>query len=1236
MIKLFRFSPSRLALVYITLSVLVLALFAVPLWYGWRVNLATFREYVQGEDMQLLVEVFDREGAKGVAAAMESLVRRLPSDRVAIFTDASKLWLAGNLPAWPAEVPDAPGTYGLVITMGGEATMRVVASHVRLPGGYHLMMGRESVRFESLVERFWYGIAGAMGIVLLLGAGIGWLSHRALLSEVQEISSTASAIVEGDLSRRVAIRGGSDELDTLAQTVNGMLERLARQNARLEGEIAVRRQAEAALHGAREDLEELVAQRTAQLARANESLRQSEDYLAEGQRLSLTGSFGWSLASGETYWSQETFRIFGYDPAARATFALVLQRTYPEDRALVRQAIERASQERKGFDFEQRLLMPDGAVKYLRVVGHPVTQGESGNVEFVGAVTDITERKRLEGQLLEDQKRFRLLSESSLSGIYLIQEGRFRYVNPAMAQMFGYEVEEVVDRLGPLDLTYPDDRDIVGENIRRRIEGEVDEIHYDFRGVRKDGTLFYIEVHGRRIQYGGKIGVIGTAVDITQRKRAEEERQAHLWFLESMDQINRAIQGTNDLEQMMSDVLDAVLAIFNCDRAWLVYPCDPEAASWKVLMEHARPEFPGAFTLGVDFPVNPDIAKVLRTVRASGSPVRFDAGSEPPLPGEAAERFSIQSMIAMALYAKGDKPYMLGLHQCSYPRGWTPQEERLFQEIGRRLEDALTGLLIFRNLGESERKLEEAQRLTHVGHWESDTDTYCITWSDETYRIFGLEPQTRILNFADLPKLIHPEDRQIMVKAVEEALQGGQRYDVEYRVVRPDGEVRLVHSQGDVMRDESGRPRRMFGTAQDITERKQAEQRLKAQNTVTQLLAEAATLEEVTPKILRTVCEFLSWDLGALWSVDRTGEEMRCVEVWHKNSVNAPQFETISRESSFVHGTGLPGRVWSSREPAYIPDVVHDANFPRASVAAREGLHAAFGFPILLGGEVLGVMEFFSHDIRQPQQDLLNTMATVGSQIGQFIERKRAEDALRHAQMDLTHVARVSTLGVMTASIAHEINQPLAAVVNNASACLRWLAAQNLEEARQSAALVIADGHRAGEIIARIRALAKKTPPRKEWLDINETIREVIALARSEVQRSGVVLETRLSDDVHYLPLVLADRIQLQQVILNLIVNAIEAMSETVDGERDLLVRSAIVESRRVLVAVRDSGPGLDPKSLEHLFDAFYTTKPQGMGMGLAISRSIIEALGGKLWASANQDGGATFQFTLPTGGEAP
>jgi C4-dicarboxylate-specific signal transduction histidine kinase len=245
--------------------------------------------------------------------------------------------------------------------------------------------------------------------------------------------------------------------------------------------------------------------------------------------------------------------------------------------------------------------------------------------------------------------------------------------------------------------------------------------------------------------------------------------------------------------------------------------------------------------------------------------------------------------------------------------------------------------------------------------------------------------------------------------------------------------------------------------------------------------------------------------------------------------------------------------------------------------------------------------------------------------------RKQAEEALRQSQGELAHMARVMTMGELVASIAHEVNQPLAAVVNNASASLRWIDAQNLEEARRSAALVIADGHRAADIIGRIRALAKKTPPQKDWLDVNETIHEVLALARSEIQRSGVALETHFSAHV---PVVLADRIQLQQVLLNLVMNAIEAMRGVSAGPRVLVVSSEPVGATEVVMAVRDSGPGFEPQHLDRVFDAFYTTKANGLGLGLAISQRIIEAHGGRLWASANVPHGAVVQFTVPIGRE--
>jgi C4-dicarboxylate-specific signal transduction histidine kinase len=245
-------------------------------------------------------------------------------------------------------------------------------------------------------------------------------------------------------------------------------------------------------------------------------------------------------------------------------------------------------------------------------------------------------------------------------------------------------------------------------------------------------------------------------------------------------------------------------------------------------------------------------------------------------------------------------------------------------------------------------------------------------------------------------------------------------------------------------------------------------------------------------------------------------------------------------------------------------------------------------------------------------------------------DRKHAQEALQKAQAELAHVTRVTTVGALTAAIAHEINQPIAATVANASAGMRWLAAQppDLEEARQALGRIVRDGNRAAEVIGRIRALVKKVPPRREQLDINQVVLEVISLTQGELQRNRVELQTRLAHD---LPGVPGDRVQLQQIILNLILNAVEAMSELADRPRKLLVVSAASDSHDVLVEVRDSGPGLDAANLERLFDSFYTTKSNGMGMGLAISRSIVEAHGGRLWATANEPHGAVFCFTLPT-----
>jgi C4-dicarboxylate-specific signal transduction histidine kinase len=247
--------------------------------------------------------------------------------------------------------------------------------------------------------------------------------------------------------------------------------------------------------------------------------------------------------------------------------------------------------------------------------------------------------------------------------------------------------------------------------------------------------------------------------------------------------------------------------------------------------------------------------------------------------------------------------------------------------------------------------------------------------------------------------------------------------------------------------------------------------------------------------------------------------------------------------------------------------------------------------------------------------------------------RKTAEEELRQTRSDLARFARVATLGELTASIAHEVNQPLAGVVSSGDACLRWLAgaSPNIEKARQSVSRIIRDANRASEVIQRVRGLVKNTPPQKIWMNINEAILEVTLLSRGGIEQNRISLSTHLANDV---PMVWADRIQLQQVFLNLIVNAIEALRVVGAGPRELSVGTEKDESNGVLATVRDSGVGLDSGKLHEMFDAFYTTKDDGMGMGLAICRSIIEAHGGRLWATPNEPRGAIFRLTLPIGRE--
>jgi PAS domain S-box-containing protein len=792
--------------------------------------------------------------------------------------------------------------------------------------------------------------------------------------------------------------------------------------------------------------------------------------------------------------------------------------------------------------------------------------------------------------LRSHEERVRLMIDTTPALIHTSRpDGYLDYFNKRWLEYLGVSLDDV-EGWKWAALVHPDDVTGIVDRWRACLaSGEIFE--YEMRIRRADGE--YRRMLHRKVPLRDEHGKIlkwyGSSIDIEDYKRTEEQ------FRRSAEELQRSesyLAEGQRLARMGSWAFDAAGFDYWSPELFRMHGLEPasKAPTVQEYLDCVHPE-------DREF-----MAELIKGILAE--PSRFDTTKRIVRPD-------------------GEVRYI----RCV---GAPIVENRALKKYVGSAIDVTEYELLAQELRRSEASLLDAQRLSRTGSWTHDVSSGKVTVSPEIVRMWGIEPGDDATVTDFFFARMHPEDRITFEQAYREAHVKKIDFESELRIVFPDGTIKNIHSIGRPIVSESGNIVEFVGAAIDITERKQAQQRLIVQHAVTQTLATAATLEEVTLKILQTVCTVLSWDVGVLWRVDREAGVLRSVEVWHDESVEVPQFEASCHQHTFMPGVGLPGRVWSSREPAYIPDVVHDTNFSRASVAAREGLHAAFGFPILLGADVLGVIEFFSLEIRQPDQELLDMMGTLGSQIGQFIERKRAEEAFRVAQSELAHVTRVATLGEMTASIAHEINQPLGALVNNAGACLAWLDAENLEEVRNSVELVMDDAQRATEIITRIRALVKKASPQKDWFHIDQIIREVIGLAQSEVQRNHIAVEVRLSDEV---PLVFADRIQLQQVLLNLTMNAIEAMTQAT-GARELLISSDADRPRGVVVVVRDSGAGLDSKSFKRLFEPFYTTKPQGMGMGLAICRSIVEAHGGRLWATTNPDRGASFHFSLPTGEE--
>ena len=761
----------------------------------------------------------------------------------------------------------------------------------------------------------------------------------------------------------------------------------------------------------------------------------------------------------------------------------------------------------------------------------------------------------------------------------------------------------------------------------------------------------------------------------------------------------------------------------------------------------------------------------------------------------------------------------------------------------KRAEEALQ--LVSRDLQESNAKLEEAQRITHVGYWEWDLATDRLNWSDETYRIFGLRPQERPMNADELGKMVHPEDRDRIFREKEQTVNGGAYYDVEHRIVRPSGEVRVLNSTRALKKDESGRPAHFYGTVQDITERKCAEQKLRESEAY---LAEAQRLsqtgswawnpakgdirywsemcyrllgfdpagplprfEEFAHRIhpddqavvrerfdqaIRDKADFemdyrvvhpergvrdihvvghavldgsgnLDEFVGTV--IDVT-ERKRAEEALQKSQLYLSEGQRLAHMGSWAFNPSGFFEYWSRElfeiyglDPQkgaptleqYLATVhPQDRDFMANTIKKMEGERTGcdvknrivhpnseqryircVGIPVFEGEVLKGFLgtaiditdqELLTQELQRERTYLtdsqsiariggwaynlvthkllhssdanarlygfdpsqgpipteryfetilpedeprvtasLDDAARTGADVylpeyrirhtdgsirflraighrnasgepGEYVgvtmditELKSAEherEKLRQLEADLAHIDRVSTLGEMAASLAHEIKQPIAAAITSANSCIEWLSHEppNLDRARAAAARIDKYGNRAAEIIDRIRSLYKKSPPQRELVDVNGIIEEMLALLKGEATRYPIAMRAELAAE---LPKIMVDRVQLQQVFMNLMLNGIEAMK---DSGGELTVKSELQDDQ-LQFSISDTGVGLPAEKMDQIFSAFFTTKAQGSGMGLAISRSIVESHGGRLCATANDGSGATFHFTLPT-----
>ena len=1004
------------------------------------------------------------------------------------------------------------------------------------------------------------------------------------------------------------------------------------------------------------------------LKRTERRLRQSEAYLAEAQRLSRTGSWALNPATRKIlYWSEECYRIWGFDPVQGLPYrATVLQRIHPDDRDRVYDEAQEALRQKRDHTIEFRIVLPDGTVKYLEAVSHHLFSARGELVEVVGTNVDVTERKRAEKALRESEAKIRRLVDANIIGIFIWDfNGRILEANEAFLHIVGYDHEDLVaGRIRWTDLTPPEWRDRDTRLIQEhKVTGTLQPFEKEY--FRKDGSRVPVLIGAATFEEGGNQGV-AFVLDLTERKRTEQAAEHLASIVESSD------------DAIVSKDLDGIIRTWNrgAERLFgykaaevigrpitILIPLDRRDEEPGILARIRRGERVDHYEtvrrhkdgslIDISLTVSPtrdakgaivgaskiarDITERKRAEEALRQSTEALRRSEAYL--AEAQRLShtgtwVSDGTLTTVYYSEESYRIWGfdplqglpsrdamwqrIHPDDRGRVWEGVQEAVRQkrdyagefrivlpdgtikyldvtahhrfsargevvEILRTNVDVTEGKRAERALRESEEKFRDYAETASDWFWETGPD-YKFTLLSEN--AFGSDPADRI-GTACWDHALDLETEPEKWRVVQATLDSHKPFrDFIYCTTGGNGSPMYVRASGKPVFDANGEFRGYRGTGTDVTALTRAQEALRE-----------------SERSSRSAIDGIA---GLVAIMAPNGE---------LETVNRPLFEYFGRSLEWLKNWGTN-------------DAVHPEDLPRILELFKRGMASGIPFNFELR------MRRFDGEYRWfdnrgvPIRDDSGRIARWCVLLTDIEDRTRALAQLEQMQSDFAHMNRVSMMGELAASLSHEITQPIASARNNARAAQNFLDMQppDLGEVREALGCVVGDTDRAGDIIDRIRDHIKKAPPRKEHFDLNEAINEVIVLGRSAIIKNGVWVQTRLSEGLFS---VHGDRVQLQQVVLNLLLNAVEAMGSVEAAPRELLI-STKQDYTGALVAVHDSGPGIDPSHLERVFKSFYTTKPRGTGMGLSICRSIIEAHGGRLWAEANEPRGAIFQFTLP------